>query len=78
MPARSFEIASAEVPRILRNGALGQVVDRIKIRLTSQTRGSSLNMEWNGSRADAPAALQRVAQNGESAVAKMIAATPTP
>jgi hypothetical protein len=56
---------------------LGQVVDRIKIRLTRETRGSSLNVEWNGSRADAPAALQRVAQNGESAVAKLIAAAPT-
>ncbi len=55
---------------------LGQVRDRIEISLTSQTRGSSLNVVWNGSRADAPAALQRVAQNGESAVAKMIAAAP--
>ena len=56
---------------------LAHVVDRIKIKLTRETRGSSLTVEWNGSRADAPAALQRVAKNGESAAAHLLAAAPT-
>ena len=56
---------------------LAQVVDRIKIKLTRETRGSSLTVEWNGSRADAPAALQRVAKNGESAAAHLLSAAPT-
>ena len=56
---------------------LAHVVDRIKIKLTRETRSSSLTVEWNGSRADAPAALQRVAKNGESAAAHLLAAAPT-
>ena len=56
---------------------LAHVVDRIKIKLTRATRGSSLTVEWNGCRADAPAALQRVAKNGESAAAHLLAAAPT-
>ena len=54
---------------------LGDVVDRIKIRLTVEKPGSSLAVEWKGSRAAAvrTGALHRVAKNGESDAAKLLA-----